>query len=48
VWYGVPESDADKFEQVMRHYMPSLFALHPDALMQLPDHHRAKGAHGEW
>jgi len=35
VWYGVPESNADKFESVMRDSMPALFERQPDALMQL-------------
>lgn len=34
-WYGVPESAADQFEEVMREAAPELFEQAPDLLHQL-------------
>lgn len=34
-WYGVPGSDAGKFEAAMRKIAPELFAASPDLLLQL-------------
>lgn len=32
VWYGVPSSDAKKFEKVMRRHLPELFKKTPNLL----------------
>jgi len=34
-WYGIPGSDAEKFEQAMRNAVPELFETQPDLLFQL-------------
>ncbi|KTW29773.1 hypothetical protein T552_00980 [Pneumocystis carinii B80] len=34
-WYGIPSSDADLFEQIMRNTIPELFEQQPDLLFQL-------------
>ncbi|KAG5438790.1 hypothetical protein PCANB_002510 [Pneumocystis canis] len=34
-WYGIPDSDADLFEQIMKNTMPELFEQQPDLLFQL-------------
>lgn len=34
-WYGIPSSQADQFEQLMRDYAPDLFQRQPDLLHQL-------------
>lgn len=34
-WYGIPDSDADLFEQIMENTMPELFEQQPDLLFQL-------------
>ena len=34
-WYGIPGSDADKFEAAMRNAVPELFETQPDLLFQL-------------
>jgi hypothetical protein len=34
-WYGIPSSDALKFEQVMRNAVPELFEAQPDLLFHL-------------
>jgi len=34
-WYGIPGSDADKFEAAMRNAVPDLFETQPDLLFQL-------------
>ena len=34
-WYGIPASDAEKFEEVMRKAVPELFEQQPDLLLQL-------------
>jgi histone demethylase JARID1 len=34
-WYGVPSSDAEKFEDAMREAVPELFASNPDLLFHL-------------
>ncbi|KAL5614416.1 hypothetical protein BROUX41_004521 [Berkeleyomyces rouxiae] len=34
-WYGIPASDAEKFEQAMREAVPELFETQPDLLFQL-------------
>jgi len=34
-WYGIPSSDADKFEETMRKAVPELFETQPDLLFQL-------------
>ena len=34
-WYGIPASDADAFEEVMRSTMPELFEANPDLLFHL-------------
>ena len=34
-WYGIPGSDAEKFEQAMREAVPELFESQPDLLFQL-------------
>ena len=34
-WYGIPSSNADRFEQVMRKTAPELFEANPDLLFHL-------------
>ncbi|KIW07093.1 hypothetical protein, variant [Verruconis gallopava] len=34
-WYGIPGSDAEKFENAMREKMPEMFEQQPDLLFQL-------------
>lgn len=34
-WYGVPASDADNFDRVMREQLPHLFELNPDLLFDI-------------
>ncbi|KAL8664558.1 MAG: hypothetical protein Q9202_002967 [Teloschistes flavicans] len=34
-WYGIPGSDAQRFEEVMKEAVPELFASQPDLLFQL-------------
>ncbi|KAL9639656.1 MAG: hypothetical protein Q9164_000785 [Protoblastenia rupestris] len=34
-WYGIPGSDAERFEQAMREAVPELFESQPDLLFQL-------------
>ncbi|KAL7693703.1 putative JmjC domain, JmjN domain, Zinc finger, C5HC2-type [Plasmopara halstedii] len=34
-WYGIPSSDADKFEAVMRAQLPERFRANPDLLLHL-------------
>ena len=34
-WYGVPSSDAKKFEEAMRQELPELFAAQPDLLFHI-------------
>lgn len=34
-WYGVPRSDADKLEEVMKSAAPEMFANHPDLMHHL-------------
>ncbi|KAL7749644.1 hypothetical protein RI367_004870 [Sorochytrium milnesiophthora] len=34
-WYGIPESDIDKFEQAMRAAVPKLFEKNPDLLFHI-------------
>ena len=34
-WYGIPESDADKFETTIKNLVPELFESNPDLLFQL-------------
>lgn len=34
-WYGIPSSNADKFENVMKMLMPDLFEANPDLLFHL-------------
>ncbi|KAG5457839.1 MAG: JmjC domain, hydroxylase-domain-containing protein, partial [Olpidium bornovanus] len=34
-WYGVPSSDAERFEQAMKEAVPELFEDNPDLLLQL-------------
>jgi histone demethylase JARID1 len=34
-WYGIPGSDADKFELAMKNAVPELFETQPDLLFQL-------------
>lgn len=35
LWYGIPGSDACKFEEVMRKHLPDLFEEQPDLLHKL-------------
>ncbi|KAL1901618.1 hypothetical protein Cpir12675_000308 [Ceratocystis pirilliformis] len=49
-WYGIPASDAEKFEQAMREAVPELFETQPDLLFQLvtlltPEQLKKAGVH---